>query len=208
MVDSIRKHPRRFGLTIRQCSGDDPDLGAVVSAAHALYRDPYITDHEGYDCDILAAAMHPNGSQFTYIEQRSKPGPRGVDVTIKIHLVTVGGNDRSEDIKSYNPFFGCNVRYLQWHADSVVLVYREKRHTYATTYGHSWPPVFRPIGDRWIINGTSLAYADDGNIEHLSIPELNHIATLSESQAKQALLFPDELEEFLDWPENRGITRP
>ncbi len=132
-MDSTRKHPRRFGLTIRKCSGDDPDLDAVMSAARALNRDPYITDRGGYDCDILAAAMHPTGSKFTYVEQRSKPGPNGVDVAITIHCVT-DDIDRSADIKSYNPFFGCNVRYMQWHGDSVVLVYREKRHTYVSTF--------------------------------------------------------------------------
>lgn len=205
IMDSVRNHPRRFGLTIRQCSGDDPNVNGISRVAHALHRDPYITDRDGFDCDILAGAMHPDGSQFTYIEQRSKSGPHAVDVTIKIHHVTDIGSNRSEDIKSYNPFFGCNVRYLQWHGDSVVMVYREKHHTYAATYGRNWPPVFHPIGDRWIINGASLAYADDdGTIERLSVPELNQVGKLSESQAKEAGLFPGELEDFLDWPENAG----
>ena len=115
----MRNHPRRFGLTIRQCSGNDPNLDDVVRAAQALHRDPYITDHDGYDCDILAAAVHPDGLQFTYLEQRSKPDPRAVDVTIKIHHVINGGGDLSEDIESYNPYFGCNIRYLQWHGDKV-----------------------------------------------------------------------------------------
>ncbi len=204
-MDSIRNHPRRFGLTLRQCSGEEPDLDAVLSAAQALNRVPYITDRAGYDCDILAAAMHPDGSQFTYIEQRSKPEPGRVDVTIKIHHVTNEDDNRSEDIKSYNPFFGCNVRYLRWHGDSALLVYREKSHTYAATYGRVWPPDFRPLGDRWIINGTSLAYVNNnGKIKRLSVPELADAGSLSESKAKELNLYPDELDTFLGWPENAG----
>lgn len=205
MMGSIRHHPRRFGLTLRQCSGDEPDLGAIANAAHALRRDPYITDPDGFDYDILAAAMHPDGSQLTYIEQQSKPGQRGVDVTIKIHHVAEDGKHRSEDIKSYNPFFGCHVRYFQWHGDSVVLIYREKHHTYATTYGRNWPPCFRAIGDRWIVNGESLAHINDnGQIEQLAVPELAGVGWLSDSQAKEVGLYPGELKGFLDWPENAG----
>ena len=204
-MDSIRNHSQRFGLAIRQCSGGDPDLDAVWRAACALHRDPYITDRDGYDCDILAAALHPDGSQLTYIEQRSKPGPSSVDVTIKIHHVSNDGDNRSEDIKSYNPFFGCNVRYLRWHGDSALLIYREKRHTYAATYGRAWPPNFRPLGDRWILHGTSLAYVNDhGQIERLSVPELADARSLSESEAKELNLYPDELDTFLRWPENAG----
>lgn len=204
-MNSVRQHPRRFGLTLRQCSGADPNLSDVARVAHALDRHPYMTDQEGYDCDILAGAMHPETTQFTYIEQRSKTEPGGIDVTIKIHHVTDDGENRSEIIETYNPFFGCNVRHLQWHGNSVVLVYREKHYTYAATYGKDWPPVFRRIGDRWKKNSTKLVYANaDGIFEQLSLPELRRIGKLSETQAKRARLFPEALMEYLDWPENAG----
>lgn len=205
MMDSIRNHPRRFGLTIRQCSGDDPDCNAILSMAIALHRHPYITDNDGYDCDLLAAAFHPEDSQVTYVEQRSRTVQRGVDVTIKIHHTATDGTTRAQDIESYNPFFGCNIRYLRWHGDSALLIYREKHHTYAASYGRLWPPIFRPIGDRWIINGNDLSHVDENErIHRLSIPELTDIGPLTENQAKQAGLFPDALDGYLDWPENAG----
>ena len=127
-----RTTPRRFGITLRQCSGSYPDLQLVQQVAERLERDPYVTDDSGYDCDILAAASHPTDrSRFTYVEQRSISGNRMiVDVTISIHLMAATDAHQTVEIESYNPYFGCNVRYLSWHGNNVVLVYREKHHTY------------------------------------------------------------------------------
>ena len=203
MSAHTRSHPQRFGLTLRQCSGRDPDLQAVNAAAELLARNAYFTDDDGYDCDILAAAIHADGEHLTYIEQRSKSGSKIADVKIRIHLVAPSSDNRSVEIKSYNPFFGCNVRYLAWHDDSVVCIYREKRHAYAVTFGPNWPPTFRVIGERWKLNDSTLAYVtEDGPVARLSIPQLNEMDTISVSDAQSFDLYPDELTEFLDWPEN------
>ncbi len=204
MPDHIREHPRRYGLTIRQCSGSYPDLDSVADAAKMLDRAPYMTDSHGYECDILAAAMHPADNRFAYIQQRSKNG-RVVDITIKIHLVDTEFQDRSVEIESYNPFFGCNVRFFQWHGDTAILIYREKHRAYAVRFGSLWPPEFRGITDRWIIHESTLAYHEsDGVISCLSIPDFEVLGSLTEAEAKSRHLYPLEVNEFLDWLEQAG----
>lgn len=200
-IDS-RAAPQRYGIGLCQCAGTHPDQAHVRLAAQTLQRDPYITDGDGYFCDILAAAVHPDG-RLAYVEQRAKRESRHVDITIKIHLTGVNGEHRSADIRSYNPYSGCHVRFFQWHADTVVLIYREKHRTYAAGFGMNWPPQYHEIADRWIISDSTLAYTSNGGeVSRFSIPDFSRLETLAADVAQELDLYPPELDGFLDWPEN------
>ena len=203
MTTDSRNAPQRYGIGLCQCAGTHPDQAQVALAARALKRDPYITDSDGYFCDILAATVHPDGRRLAYVEQRAKRVERHVDITIKTHLIGHHGEHQSADIRSYNPYSGCHVRFFKWYTDSVVLIYREKHRTYATWFGLNWPPEFHEIADRWIINDSTLAYMPtDSNVSRLSIPDFSRLETLTTDGARELGLLPLELDGFLKWPEN------
>lgn len=151
-------------------------FAAIEEAAKVLQRPPAFRDKRGYQCELLAAAVHPQVDRIAYVESRMRKRWWSAmwDVSIKIHLWRAGGQDRSVDIRSYNPFFGCEVEYFQWLGEEVVLIYTEKHETYACGFGSKWPPRFVEIKERWSIDGLVLTYWDsrDQLIGRLSIPDL------------------------------------
>src|SRR5262249_51772966 len=101
-----------------------------------------------------------------YVESRAKDvgfHPHGayqrrIDISIRVHLLEKSGDHQSADIESYNPFFGCDVRFFEWIDRTAVLIYREKHDTYACRFGDLWPPRFVEIEDHWAIHGEVLGY--------------------------------------------------
>jgi len=186
-------------MNLRQCSGGYPDAKSIKDVSSRLGTGIYFTDSQGYECDILAGALCTHDARFSYVLQRSKPDSMPVEVTIQIHLRDLETN-KSCNIKTYNPFFGANIRYFAWHGDTAILIYREKHRTYAVKFGSVWPPIFLEIGDRWVIDHDKLTTIDRTNqCVLLSIPNLNKL-----SRGIDSNITPPELEGFLDWPENAG----
>jgi hypothetical protein len=142
---------------------------------------------DGYECEIFAAAINPTSSSFAYVESRSKEIGDFIDVTIKIHVHDSGGTERTCDIESYNPYFGCGVAYFRWLNDSAILIYTEKHRTYATRLGESWPPTFTEIKYKWVINDAILAHIgyDEKQVQRLSFPSLEPMEPVSLSYAEQ-----------------------
>jgi hypothetical protein len=121
-------------------------------------------------------------------------GGRFIDVDIRIYLVTSDGRHESVPIETYNPFFGCDVRFFEWIESRAVLIYREKHDTYVYSFGDLWPPRFVEIERRWQIVGTQLGYRGyrASQVQRLALPGLDWLATLSLSNARlQGFVFPD-----------------
>ena len=69
------------------------------------------------------------------------------------------GFRRATRIRSYNPFFGCEVGFLEWLTpETALLIYTEKHRTYAVRVGDRWYPRFVEIEDRWRINDNTLSF--------------------------------------------------
>lgn len=78
--------------------------------------------------EILGGAIGPEG-RVGWIEQRSEPPVDGhVPVEIDVRVV-VDGRLRISTLETYNPYFGCSVRFAAWVADGFVFVYSEKHRT-------------------------------------------------------------------------------
>ncbi len=134
-------NPAKYGWSLRACNGDEPNPEEIARAARLLDREPFFTDEAGFECEIIAAAVHPDGKRLVYVESRAKEGKQFVDIAIKIHYVDVDGRNNAIDIESYNPFFGCDVGLIDWFNDQVtILVYREKHWTFVYRVGDKWPP--------------------------------------------------------------------
>lgn len=95
-----------------------------------------MTENE-FESKIIGAAISAS-KRIAYVESKTKDGganPHGfggrhIDVSIRIHQIDADGTDRSVEIESYNPFFGCDVRFFEWIGDTVVLIYREMPDAY------------------------------------------------------------------------------
>ncbi|HEY1787118.1 MAG TPA: hypothetical protein VGJ73_03140 [Verrucomicrobiae bacterium] len=192
-------NPGKFGfISLRWSAGSEPNAEKVEEAAGILRREIVFIDETGYECDLIAAAISGH-SRLAYVESRSKdigPHPHGagrkIDISIRIHLVDADGANRSADIESYNPFFGCDVRFFEWVGDVAVLIYREKHWTFACRLGDIWPPKFIKIEDHWVIHEGQLAYVryNEECARRLSFPELEELEPLSKEAAAGLGLLP------------------
>lgn len=190
------RNPERYGFSIRVSCGSQPDPGRIERAAVLLGREPFYVDQHGFECELLDAAIDAATNRIAYVESRAKEnlrkGSSTVDISIKIHLRDVDGNDKSTDIKSYNPFFGCDVGFFEWVDDTAILIYTEKHDTYVCAFGSKWPPRFVEIEERWIINDRMLGYIGykQDTVQRLSIPDLVPQESLTTTDAEQQGLLP------------------
>lgn len=190
------RNPERYGFSLRATCGIEPDRDVIERAASILEREPFFVDKRGYECDLIAAAIHSPTNRVAYVQSRAKKRwwSSLVDISIKIHLRAPSGRDSSVDIKSYNPFFGCDVGFFAWLDDTAILVYTEKHDTYACAFGPKWPPQFVEIEDRWIINDGVLGYIGykENLVKRLSVPSLKQLEPLSISEAEQMGILPPD----------------
>lgn len=149
---------------------------SIAEAAEVLQRPSSYRDGRGYQSDLLGAAIHPLRNRVAYVESRMKKRWWSAiwNASIKIHLWAQAGSDRSVDIRSYNPFFGCDVEHFEWMGDDVLLIYSEKHHTYACSFGRTWPPCFVQIEPSWKLESKVLTYMDSEHkvVGRLSLPDL------------------------------------
>lgn len=181
------RNPWKYGISLRASNGDGPNADDVARAATLLGREPFYIDDQGYECEIVAAAVHPDGRRVVYVQSRAKQAGQFVDITIKIHFVDDNGKSSAVDIESYNPFFGCDVGMLQWITDDVaLLIYSEKHWTFVYRIGDKWPPPFAKIEERWSIKDDVLSFMSYNAdvVQRLRIPSLETLAAVSVSQAE------------------------
>ncbi|MDY3558590.1 hypothetical protein R5W23_005711 [Gemmata sp. JC673] len=196
-----RANPQKFGWPIRSSAGESPDPERVAAAARRLGRPVAFVDADGYECELIGAAVGPDG-QIAFVESRAKDvgfnqygaNQRHIDVSIRVHLVDSTGKDQSADIESYNPFFGCDVRFFGWVGPTAVLIYREKHWTFACRLGDLWPPRFVKIESRWVINGDTLGYIGhkDKAVRRLRFPDMEPLEPMSIAEANRVGLHPGD----------------
>ncbi|MBX7224221.1 MAG: hypothetical protein K1Y36_30180 [Blastocatellia bacterium] len=186
-------NPEKFGRSIRFLAGNPPDPSKITAVAAFLGRTSVLIDSDGYECEIIAAATNSTG-KIAYVETRVKDTgfhphgayQRNFDVTIRIHQVTQPNLHSFAEIESYNPFFGCDVRYFEWLNETAILIYREKHWTFACRFGDVWPPKFVKIEDRWTICNDVLTYVGykENKIRRLSFPLLEELKPISIQEAE------------------------
>ena len=196
-----RANPLKFGWPCRSSAGEPPDAVKLEEAARLLGRPVFLVGADGYECEMIGAAVSASGD-VAFVESRAKDvgynrygaNQRQIDISIQVHLVEKSGQHRGADIESYNPFFGCDVRFFEWIDRTAILIYREKHWTFACRFGDVWPPRFVKIEDRWVINGNVLGYAGykEKTVRRLSFPELDALEAISVSEASRAGLLPGD----------------
>jgi hypothetical protein len=82
-----RGNSQEYGIPLRFTSGDGPDPEAIARAAAILNLKPFYVDNDGFEREIIAAAIHRDGVRLVYVESRAKRSEYFVDIAIKIHCV-------------------------------------------------------------------------------------------------------------------------
>lgn len=180
-------------MPLRQSSAQEPYVGEIEKAAGSIRQPVKYVDADGYEREIIAAAVEVGCGKIVYVECRAKELEHGfVDIDFHIHFRDEVGNDQAWSIESYNPYFGCEVGYIKWFEQSVVLIYREKHRTYVCKVAKNDRPVFKKIADDWIINGHILGYQDwqETSVNRLSLPSLDLLEPISEADARAQGILP------------------
>ncbi len=181
------------GRFVRLLCGSEPDPKRVEAAARILARAVRFIDEKGYQREMFAAAVNNQTEMVAYVETAAKELRDRVDIAIHLHVRSKDGREVVWEVISYNPYFGCNVRFLEWFGETVLMIYREKHRTYVCRIGLDFAPVHKEIGDCWVMNHSVLASRRNKNetiVQRLSIPALSELPELSQTDAQQAGIFP------------------
>ena len=143
-------------------------------------------DSEGFEQEVIAATPVRSDGALAYVTTSAKDvGQGGIDIDIRFHLRDAQGREVSASIESYNPYFGCDVRYLEWMGQSAVLIYREKHNTYVAACDGTASPQYFKIADAWILNGDVLGYwkYKATEVQRIKLPSLEPLEAISEAVA-------------------------
>jgi hypothetical protein len=188
-TDGISNTEVAFGFS----AGTDPDPKRVEEAARILGRAIRFVDEDGFEREIFAAAVCERSGLVAYVETKAKQLSDRVDIKIHLHIREKGGREVVWEIVSYNPFFGCNVRFMEWFGDTILIIYREKHSTYVCRLGLDFPANCKRIGDYWLIHGAVLASRHNYKelaTRRLSIPDLAELPDFPKAEAEKAGEFP------------------
>lgn len=179
-----------------------PDPARVGAVTEMLGRPVQFVDDKGYTITITAAATSGFTDAVAYLEERSQwrrrrwadPFEWESDFHDIHYYLRIRGKDGREvawEPKTYNPFFGCDVQFMEWYGDAVLFIYEEKHDVYVSRFGLNEPARFHAIGDNWILDGCQLAHVGyRTEVQRLSIPDLKELPPLSEAEAIQLDLLP------------------
>jgi|GEM_PF-3038115 len=178
---------------LRATSKDERRMSESVNEmAEKLGRQAKYFTTFGYEVTLSAAALCRRTDAMAYLESYSKSGETYDDINYTLHIRHPDGRATSWEPETYNPFFGCRVRFLEWYDNAVIFIYREKHRTYLARIGFDSRPDFREIADDWILDGRQLAYLGwrSPQVRRLSIPQLEELPPLSLTAAAEAELLP------------------
>jgi uncharacterized protein (TIGR02996 family) len=164
----------------------------IDAVARAIGRPAKYTSAFGYEVEITDAATCVRTGAMAYLESQSKTVNHFCDINYTLRLRGPGGQATSWEPETYNPYFGCRVRFLEWYDNVVLFIYREKHRTYIARVGFDVLPDYREIEHDWVLSGEQLGYIGyrETVVRRLSIPQLEELPPLSLAEAAERELLP------------------
>jgi hypothetical protein len=198
-----------FGVAL---SPSAPNAEETIRAVgEALNRPAHHVDQDGYEHEITAGAVHPGHGSVAWVEYRCKKLDNGhVDIEFSVKAQAGGRIVIDWLVETYNPFFGCRVDYMAWHGDRVVIVYREKHHTYACSLGVDGTRQVIQIADQWLAVGDQLTFRSEEPdfVERLAFPELQRLDPVPADEVRQAGMLPRDYDHWNEWNKKHLQMKP
>lgn len=188
-----RPNPDRTGVLLRfSGSGSEPDVQRIEDAAAILGRPVKYVDGKGYEQEIIAATAFGATGELAYVACASKDLGNFVAVSFEFRVRDANGREVSSEIESYNPYYGCDVHFMEWSDGVAILVYREKHDTYVAVCRSGETARYVKIADYWVMNGDLLGYwrYKETKVRRLRLPGLTDCPSISESEAKDLGICP------------------
>ena len=187
LLEGGQPNPDMAGIPLRgPVAGEEPAADRIDAAARTLGRAVQFVDSEGYEQEIIAATLVRSDGALAYVTTSAKDvGQGGIDIHIRFHVRDAQSGEVSSCIESYNPYFGCDVRYLEWMGNSAVLIYREKHSTYVAACDGVTAPRYVKIADAWVLKDGMLGYwkYKATEVQRLNVPSLESLDAISEAAA-------------------------
>jgi uncharacterized protein (TIGR02996 family) len=179
------------GLRATSEGADDRIVGA--RAAEVARTSATRTDAAGYELEIIDGATSGLTGAVAYLECRSKWLRQDhQDIHYHLRLRDAAGRTTAWEPHTYNPFFGCQPKFLEWYGDVVVFIYEEKHNHYVARVGFDERPYYCELEDDWVLNGREIGYRGwrETTVRRLSVPGLQPFPTLSADEAAARDLLP------------------
>lgn len=201
--------PEKFGFIGVGSIGRSGDFtGEVKRLCGLLQRDIKWTDKEGYEWEILAAAIGDAPTRYAWLEVKAKEIGEFVDVQFYLKGMAEGAIIFDWEVETYNPFFGCQPEFLQWVGLTLVFIYHEKHHTYICSFSGdkkqklAHKPIKRHrLSDEWSIFEGTLFYSGEvvDQVERMSLPGLELLEPWSAQRAREQGALPPGYDETNEW---------
>lgn len=109
-----------------------PDFGSAARMAGELFTgQKWFVDEDDYEWLITALAADEEKKRLAWVEWRFKEesGEREYH-NYYLEARQATGEFWRWEIETYNPYFGCDVKFLGWLENAVILVYEDKHDTF------------------------------------------------------------------------------
>jgi uncharacterized protein (TIGR02996 family) len=150
------------------------------------------TDEKGYQVEVCDAATSGLTGALAYLQCRSKWRGDSGDISYYLYLRDAAGFSTAWTPYTYNPYFGCTTKFLEWYGDVVIFIYEEKHDHYAACFGFGSPARYHKIDDYWVLDGRELGFIGyrETEVRRLSVPDLEPLPSLTQDEATARGLMP------------------
>jgi hypothetical protein len=202
-----------FGLTPFGV-GDGPSMSNAeesIRTVSELLKSPVRhVDEIGYEHEITAGAVHPAIKAIASVHRKSKTLERGfVDIEFRLKAQVDGRSVIDWVVETYNPYFGCDVRYMAWHDRWIVMIYREKHHTYACSHSSTGESQLVQLRDEWLVTDNQIICRsmEPDFVDRFGLPDLHGVPPISAEVARQEGVLPPDYDRWNEWHKNHEWER-
>lgn len=175
---------------------------SIQAVCDWLGRPVRFVDEKGYEDEITAGAVHPTMSWPAWVRCRRKTLAKGfVDIEFRLQVQVEDRLAIDWVVETYNPYFGCDVRYMAWHDRWVVMLYREKHHTYASSHSVKGGRQLVQLTDEWLVTDNQIICRSEepDRVDCVALPDLHRLPPMSADEARQAGMLPPEYDRWNEW---------
>ncbi|MBN9119658.1 MAG: TIGR02996 domain-containing protein [Planctomycetes bacterium] len=180
-------------------AGERTISSRAEEAARRLGCERVRTDEKGYEVEVCDAATSELTGALAYLQCRSKWHGQVQDIHYHLYLRDAAGFSTTWEPHTYNPYFGCGPKFLEWYGDAVVFIYEEKHSHYIARFGFNDPVKYHRIEDDWILDGREVTFIGyrEKEVRRLSVPDLDVLPPLTPEGAAARDLMPEVPPEWL-----------